>query len=62
MSIRLQIWILKSYYAYLENKLEVFKANSAGVVPFQKLLDKYSGVNYKIISELTLKPKGYQIW
>ncbi len=47
----------KNYYAYLENKLEVFKANSAGVVPFQKLLDKYSGVNYKIISELTLKPK-----
>ena len=46
-----------NYYAYLENKLEVFKANSEGVVPFQKLLDKYSGVSYKIISNLTLKPK-----
>lgn len=46
-----------NYYAYLENRLEVFKANPEGVVPFQKLLDMYSGVSYKIISNLTLKPK-----
>lgn len=50
----------KNYYAYLENRLEVFKADSVGVVPFQKLLNKYSGKSYKIISELTLKPKDIQ--